>query len=147
MRFSDYLTMLPDADQTALTNDLTLGYGRLGLAARLHREAVHTATMLGTLAAAYASLRAALLVLDPDAAPESPPAPAVAVDALPPDWHALVVDGQQEIICALLTMAVEMARDAVAATLADADVAVVRRLVGDALHMLRNVREDTLGTA
>ncbi len=148
MRFSDYLATLPDAEQSVLTNNLTLGYGRVALAARLQQQDTpRTGTMLGTLAAAHVSLRAALTALDPGATDGDRPAPQTgAADVLPPDWATLVGDGQWEAVAGLLAMAAEMTRDAVAATLADADVAVVRDLVGDALYLLTTVRDDALGT-
>ncbi len=147
MRLSDYLVRLPEADQTALLNELTLGYGRLSLAVRLHRDDPPAATMLGTLAAAYASLHAALAILDPDAAAVDGPAPRVGRnDALPPDWQALVGGMHREAVGGLLEMGVEMARDALTATRADADVTVISALVADALYMLTNARNDALGT-
>ncbi len=145
--FSDYLATLPHAEQTALTNDLTLGAGRVRLATSLHHDGTPAVRMLGTLAAAYASLRAALALLDPDALDDDGPAPrAVPEDALPPDWPALLAGADREAVGALLAMGAEMARDAVAATTADADVTVISALVADALYMLTNARNDALGS-
>jgi len=132
MRFSDYFATLPALQQTVLSDELTLGYGRLALAARLHREHPAAATMLGTLAAAYVSLRAALALLDPDA-DRGPALRAGPADALPPDWPALLSGTRREVVGALLEMGSEMARDAVAATMADAEVTVISTLVADAL--------------
>src|SRR5215212_10547478 len=115
MRFSDYLIALPEADQRALPVDLALGYGRLQLAERLHRESPPAAAMLGLLGAAHAALRAAQATLDPGAPTDDGPAPAAPTDALPPSWDALMGEGQGDIVGALLAMAAEMARDAVAA--------------------------------
>ena len=66
-------------------------------------------------------------------------------DALPPDWPTLVRGDQRETIGALLEMGAEMARDALAATVADADVSAISTLVADALHLLTNARNDALG--
>ena len=148
MRFSDYLRTLPEADQTTLPVQLTLGYGRLQLAERLHRDRPTAATMLGTLGAAHAALRSALAILDrgaPDPALDVAPAPTVPTDALPPRWDALVGDGQHEAVGALIAMASEMARDAVRAIQGDAEFMDVRTLVRDALLLLADVRDETLG--
>ena len=147
MRFSNYLATLPEAKQTALRNELTIGSGRLSLAVHLHRDDPPAAKMLGSLAAAYASLHDALLILDPDAVDDGGLAPrAVPEDAPAPASPALVGGTQRDAVGGLLAMGAEMARDAVAATVADADVTVVRALVADAVYLLTNVRNDALGT-
>ena len=145
--FSDYLATLPAAEQRTLLNELTLGSGYVRLTTRLHRDGSPAVKMLGTLAAAYVSLHAALLTLDPDAADDGGSAPRVVPqDALPPDWPSLVAGSHREAVGGLLEMAAEMVRDALAATAADADVTVVSVLLADALYLLTNVRNDALGT-
>ena len=145
--FSQYLGALPEAERRALPVDLTLGCGWLQFAERLHRgSSPSTATMLGRLGTAHAALHAALAILDRDAAPDDGRVPTTPPDALPTSWDALVGDGGRDIVGALVAMAAEMARDAVAAIEADADVAIVRVLVRDALAMLADARDDALGT-
>src|SRR5215208_749666 len=148
MRFRDYLTTLPAAEQTALPDALTLGYGRLQFAALRHQDNPSTAAMLGTLATAHAALRAALAILDrhaPHPTLDAAPAPSEPTDALPPRWEVLVGDGALAAVGELLDMAAVRARDAVRAIQADAEVATVRTLVHDALLLLADVRDASLG--
>ena len=146
LSFNDYLGALPEAERRALPVDLTLGCGWLQVAERLHRDSPSAAAMLGRLGIAHAALHAALAILDPAAAPDAGRAPPTPPDTLPSGWDALVGDGRRDVVGALVAIAAEMARDAVAAISADADVAIVRVLVRDALDMLGKARDDALGT-
>lgn len=147
MHFSEYVAgMTPDAQQ-ALTNDLTIGLGRVTLAGRLHQRDPRTLTMLATLAGGYAVLRAALTALGGDADDPLPPESATPVAALPEHWAAIVAPARTEALSGLLQIAVEMARDAVLAATEDADVSTVRGLLHDTLDVLITVRDETLCTA
>jgi hypothetical protein len=86
------------------------------------------------------------VVLDPAHPAEVTPVPhPVSDDSLPAHWQTLVADRVPEVVDAWLQMAGEMARDAVAATKWDADLADLRELVRDALRAITTVRDDALG--
>lgn len=145
MRYSEYLATLPAAAQRRLADDLTLGCGRVALAARLQREEPRTAAMLGTLAAAHACLRAALAVLDAETGPdEASPGRGASADGLPEDWATLAAAADPLGVETWLTMAGEMARDLIGVTEADAGIAAVRKLLDMLLDALATVRDDVL---
>ena len=144
MRFSAYLARQTPEAQRALADDLTLGLGRVALAARLHCHDPRTRTMLGTLAGAYAALHAALAALGDDVEHGSPPPAPTPVDALPADWETVVARAGPEAVGTWLQMATEMARDVALAAVQDAEVSVVRELLRHTLHALATVRDDAL---
>ena len=145
MRFGEYLaTLTPDA-QRAVIDDLTLGAGRVALAARLHVADPQATTMLGTLAAAYTALHAALEALGDAVEQDSPPTARTPADRLTERWAAMVARAGPEVVGTWLQMAAEMTRDAAAAAAQDADVSVVRELLRHALDALATVRDDALG--
>jgi CBS domain-containing protein len=147
MRFSAYLAQLPPDIQRALTDDLTLGAGRVALVTRMHQQdSTRTVTVLSTLAGAYAALRSARAMLDGETDPPDDhlPRPTRPASALPARWDAVVEDAGAEVVGAWLQMTAEMMRDAILAVTHDADVTEVRDLVDHALGALAMVRDDAL---
>ncbi len=148
MRFSDYLDSLSPDARWSLTVDLTLGCGRVALAARLHRRGAHTGALLGAVAIGYVSLHAALAVLDPDGwADTTSPARTGCTDALPSRWEALLTGHVQAVVMAYLLMAAEAAHDVITETTADADIIAVRDCLQAAVAALAVVRDDALRPA
>jgi hypothetical protein len=146
MRFSEFLAGLDPEVHVTLLNDLTVGYGRVALAVRLHRQDPTSVAMLSALAAAHASLHAALTVLDPsDPADDEPVASTASVLALPARWETLVAGAPPDAIEAWLQVADEKARDALTASRLDADVDGICALMRDALHAIATIRDDALG--
>lgn len=142
MRFWDHVRQLPEAAQLTLVTQLTLGCNRLVLAARLHQTDARTVVVLGTIAAAHTSLTAALALLDAAAVPAGGVGyrPALG-ERLPRRWRALVEASDPAVLQAWLALAIETARDAGQAALADAEVAVVRDRIADALQALGTLRD------
>jgi hypothetical protein len=149
VRYSEYLVTLPVAVQRGLTNDLTLGCGRVAYADRLHRRDPRSVAMLGQLGAAHACLRDARAALDPTGGwTEGPPGPAGVLaqseDLLPARWAALVAAAEPTTVAAWLAMAAEMAGDVTALVAADGPVAMLAALLEQLLDALAVVRDDTL---
>ncbi len=146
MRVGHYLRGLSPEAQDAIINDLIGGAGWTALAARRHTSDPSAAVQLGTIAAAYAMLRAALESLGERDGAAAPPAVSPADDWLPEHWSDLIASVGTEPVGTWLQMAAEMARDAVVAVRQDADIDAVRDLLRDALETLTSVRDDALGT-
>lgn len=147
MRVGHYLAGLSPDVQDAIVNDLTIGAAWTNLAVRRHRSDPSAAVQLGTIATAYAALRAALDGLDARDGTIATAAASPADHWLPEHWSDLIAAVGADTIGTWLQMAAEMARDAVIAVRRDAAIDAVRDLLRDALDTLTSVRDDALGTA
>jgi len=146
VRFSEYLVSLPEEQQRTLTDDLTVGCGRVALAALLHRQDPRATTMLGMLATAHAALREALAELGSEAAYGADrPDNAISEVTVPQRWETLVAGANADVIDGWLSIASEMARDTAAAVIANIEVVTIREMLLALLDALTTVRNDTLG--
>ena len=131
MRWTEYLESLPPAEQERLVNYLNLGFGRMSYAARLMHDTTELPTIVGELTAAHDLLVASRRILSPRARPTRDSAQLVPA-AVPVAWdRAFAVHplGEERRVLGAMAGLVRRARQLGEATMADADLTIIRRHV------------------
>ncbi len=137
MRFSDYLTALPAATQTALITDLTLGCGRVTLAARLLEAESPPNRVLGSLTAAYHDLHALHRKLGMAASSSRGAARWDVTGAhLPAGWQDQLAAQPPAVLSAWLAAAAARVHDLGTAVGADVELGVIHAMLSDLLRTL-----------
>jgi hypothetical protein len=137
MRFSDYLAALPPAAQTALTNDLTVGCGRVTLALRLLESESPPSSVINSLTAAYYDLHISSLTLGL-AAPRRTDATRWEVPRthLPPGWGDDLATLTPAVLITRLAATNALVHALGTAITADDELAVLQTLLSDLLRVL-----------
>ncbi len=147
MRWTEFLVTLPPGRQSRLVNTFTLGLGQLALAARRCHANAPAALMMGTLAAAYISLREVLDALGPSVATGSTLTTGRAGGAGALDRSGPIANGdvaQARRVVAHLQAAVAAARSAGMAALANDEIAVLHGHLREAVQALLDLREQAV---